>query len=348
MIRKFYGIELLRFLASLAIVIFHWGLSFGFLNLDANYTYHSILKIIYAHGDVAVSIFFVISGIVFSNIYLEEKENSSFVGFFIKRFARLYPLHILTLLLIIVIQFLFSNIFGNNQLYTFNDLYHLFLNIFLLLGIGLEEGRSFNSPVWTVAMEIYVYFVFFFCIAYIKKYRILFVLLIYSLIIVADKTNVIELDFIRRYLNLAWFLDYARLFFSGVFIFLIEKKFKDSKFLYIGTIFLFVITSSIKFYFFIFIPSLVMLFVLIDKIIISKEIKKIFEILGSLTYSMYLLHTVTFLYLLFILKVFDKVSFFYSNTAFISYVAATIALSLLSFRYFEKPLNIKIRKKFLT
>jgi peptidoglycan/LPS O-acetylase OafA/YrhL len=347
MMRKFYGIELLRFLASLAIVIFHWGLSFGFLDLDANYTYKNIFNIIYLHGDIAVSIFFVISGIVFSNVYLDEKKNSSFVSFFVKRFARLYPLHILTLFLIIIIQFLFSYIFGSNQLYTFNDLYHLFLNIFLLLGIGLEEGRSFNSPVWTVAMEVYVYFVFFFCIAYIRKYKILFVLLIYSLIIVVDKTNAVELDFIRRYLNLAWFIDYARLFFSGVFIFLLEKKFRDSKFLYIGTILLLIITSVIKFYFFIFIPSLVMFFVLIDKIITSKEIKKIFEILGSLTYSMYLLHTVTFLYLLFILRVFDKVSFFYLDITFILYLASTILLSLLSFRYFEKPLNIKIREKLL-
>ena len=347
MMRKFYGIELLRFLASLAIVIYHWGLSFGFLNLDANNTYENIFNIIYLHGDDAVSIFFVISGIVFSNIYLDEKDNSSFVNFFVKRFARLYPLHILTLILIIIIQFLFLYIFGSNQLYTYNDLYHFFLNFFLLLGIGLEEGRSFNVPVWTVAMEIYVYFVFFFLIAYIKKYKILFILLVYSLIIIIDKTKAVELDFIRKYLNLTWFIDYARLFFSGVLIFLIEKKFRDSKFLYFATISLLIIASVIKFYYFIFIPSLVMFFVLIDKIITSSETKKIFQVLGSLTYSMYLLHTVTFLYLLFILKVFDKVSIFYSDITFILYVFGTILLSLISFNYFEKPLNIKIRQKLL-
>jgi len=346
--RKFYGIELLRFVASLTIVIFHWGLSFGFLNLADNYTYKNILNTIYLHGDVAVSIFFVISGVVFSNIYLDKKDNSSFKNFFIKRFARLYPLHIITLTLIIIIQFLFFKIFGSNQLYTFNDFYHFLLNIFLLLGVGFEEGRSFNSPVWTVALEIYVYFIFFFLITQIKKHQILLVALVYALIIIVDKTKAMELDFISRYINLTFFLDFARLFFSGVLIFLIEKKFKDSKYLYIGTALLLIIASVIKFYFFIFIPALVMLFVLLDKIIVSNQIKKIFVILGNLTYSMYLLHTVTFLYLLFVLRTFDKMNLFYSDFSFIFYLTGTILLSLLSFNYIEKPLNTKIRKKFLT
>jgi peptidoglycan/LPS O-acetylase OafA/YrhL len=90
-----------------------------------------------------------------------------------------------------------------------------------------------------------------------------------------------------------------------------------------------------------------MLFVLLDKIIISNQTRKVFVILGNLTYSMYLLHTVTFLYLLFILKLFDKIWFLYLNSFFIFYLIGTILLSLLSFFYIEKPLNVKIRKKFL-
>jgi len=346
--RKFYGIELLRFVASLFIVIYHWGLSFRFLNLAENNTYQNFLGLIYSHGSIAISIFFVISGVVFSNIYLEEKDSSSFKNFFVKRFARLYPLHILTLVLIIIIQFFFFKIFGSSQLYTFNDFYHFFLNIFFLLGIGLEEGRSFNSPVWTVALEIYIYFIFFFLITLIKKYQIRIVLLVYTFIIIIDKTNATELNFISRYVNLDFFIDFARLFFSGVLIFLIEKKFKNSKYLYIGTVLLLTITSFGKFYFFIFVPSLVMFFILIDKIVVSKKIRKIFVILGSLTYSMYLLHTVIFLYLLFVLKIFDKISFFYTNYSFVFYLIGTIVISLLSFNYIEKPLNKNIRKKFLT
>ena len=173
-------------------------------------------------------------------------------------------------------------------------------------------------------------------------------MLVYTFIIIIDKTNATELNFISRYVNLDFFIDFARLFFSGVLIFLIEKKFKNSKYLYIGTVLLLTITSFGKFYFFIFVPSLVMFFILIDKIVVSKKIRKIFVILGSLTYSMYLLHTVIFLYLLFVLKTFDKISFFYTNYSFVFYLIGTIVISLLSFNYIEKPLNKNIRKKFLT
>lgn len=346
--RKFHGIELLRFLASLCIVIFHWGFSFAVLDLAESKTFNDILGVIYLHGGVAVSIFFVISGIVFSNVYLEQKGDSTFKDFFIKRFARLYPLHILTLLLIIVIQSLFLNNLGSYQLYEDNNLYHFFLNIFLLLGFGLEDGKSFNQPVWTVALEIYIYVIFFFLITLIKKYQILSVLIVYSIILIIDKTNIIGLGFIDRNLKYsAPFIDFARLFFSGVFIFLIEKKYKNSNYLTIVTLLLLVITTIVKFYFFIFIPALVMLFVLIDKISLSDRIKRIFEILGNLTYSMYLIHTVSFLYFLYILEMFDKISFFNTNFSFFLYLFITILLSLFSFYFIEKPLNMKIRNKFL-
>ena len=86
--KRYYGIEFLRFISSLSIVIYHWGTSFSPLNLNENYIYNNFLSLIYLYGDTAVSIFFVISGIVFSNIYL-NKKNISFRNFFIKRFARL-------------------------------------------------------------------------------------------------------------------------------------------------------------------------------------------------------------------------------------------------------------------
>ena len=346
--RKYYGIELLRFLASLCIVLFHWGFSFAVLDLAEEKTYSHILNKIYLNGGVAVSIFFVISGIVFSNIYLDKENKSSFKDFFIKRFARLYPLHILTLFLIIGIQFLFLRNFGDYQLYEDNSFYHFILNIFLLLGLGFEDGKSFNQPVWSVAIEIYVYFIFFFLITLIKKFQITAVICVYSIILIIDKSNIIGLDFLNRNENYTVpFLDYARLFFSGVFLFLIEKKIKNLKYLLIGTVFLLILTTLVKFYFFIFIPSLVMLFILFDRIITSNILKKIFSIMGNLTYSMYLIHTVSFLCLLYVLKTMDKISFFASSLSFWLYVVGTILISLLSFYYIEKPLNIKIREKLI-
>ena len=105
--KQYYGIELLRFFSSVGIMVYHYSTSFFYLNLGNAYPFSSSLNLIYIYGDYAVSTFFVISGLVFSNIYLRQNNNESLKKFFIKRFARLYPLHILTLILILFLQLIF-------------------------------------------------------------------------------------------------------------------------------------------------------------------------------------------------------------------------------------------------
>jgi peptidoglycan/LPS O-acetylase OafA/YrhL len=347
--KKYYGIELLRFLSSLTIVIYHWGTSFGQLNLSSSYPYRSILGAIYNHGSYAVSIFFVISGLVFSNIYLNQ-EKSSFGNFFIKRLARLYPLHILTLFLLVIIQFILFKILGSYQLYTFNDFYHFLLNFFFILGWGLEEGRSFNSPAWTVSFEIVIYFIFFFSIWLINKFKILAIIFIYGIFLLIDKIavyDVKDIGFLNSLGMLDWFIDFCRLFFSGVFLFFITKKFKNFKYLIlialIGLFFSFV--GNFKLHLFCF--SLVLCFILIDNLKVFDGLKKTFQILGNLTYSMYLFHTVTFLIIFLILTIFDKINLFYEDYFFFFYIFFTFAISFYSFKFFEKPLNKKIREKLI-
>ena len=347
--KKYYGIELLRFLSSLTIMIYHWGTSFGHLNLNSSYPYTSSLKIIYNHGSYAVAIFFVISGLVFSNIYLNQ-EKSTLSNFFIKRLARLYPLHILTLFLIIVIQFIFFKILGSYQLYTFNDFYHFLLNFFFILGWGLEEGRSFNSPAWTVSFEIVIYFIFFFSIWLINKFKILSVIFIYGIFLSIDKLvsyNITDISFLNSVSMLDWFIDFCRLFFSGVFLFFLTKKFENFKYLLlvalIGLIFSFI--GNFKLH--LFCPSLVLFFILIDNFKVLDGLRKIFQLLGNLTYSMYLFHTVTFLTSFLILTIFNKINLFYESYFFLFYIFFTFTISFYSFKYFEKPLNKKIREKLI-
>ena len=155
------------------------------------------------------------------------------------------------------------------------------------------------------------------------------------------------MQLIKEYISFGYFIHYAKLFFSGVLIFLLEKKFKNFKYLLTGTTLFFLFSFIVNFYFFIFIPSLVMFFVLIDRVIIFDRLKKILQTLGNLTYSMYLLHTFTFLFLLFFLKLFNKTSYFYLNSVFIFYLATTVVLSFFSYHYFEKFWNEKIRKNFI-
>lgn len=343
--QRYYHIELLRFLCALIVAIYHWGISFELMNMQSNDTFNYILNAAYENGDRAVPVFFVISGLVFANVYLSKSENETLYNFSIKRFARLYPLHLLTLFLILFVQTLFYKIFGKYELYTLNDLYHFFLNITFLLGFNFENGRSFNSPVWTVGQEIFIYFLFFSLIVYIKKYDIKLTFMIYLIFLFLDKIKFAEMNFIKNYVYLAYFIDFVRLFFSGVFIFLITKKFGNSKSLLVLSL-LFLAASfigSFKLHLFCF--SLVLLFVILDNFELKNTMKKIYTFLGSLTYSIYLLHTLTFLIFLFCLKIFNKIDLFYYDFTFLFYIAFTIFISAISFKFFEHKFNKLIRNK---
>ena len=345
--QRFYCVELLRFLCASTVAIYHWGTSFEIMQMNNNDTFRNYLEILYDFGDYAVPVFFVISGLVFANVYLSQEKKETIRNFTVKRIARLYPLHLLTFISILLLQFSFLKLYGNYELYTFNDLKHFFLNITLLLGWGFEEGRSFNTPVWTVSQEIAIYYLFFVLISLINKYNFKLIFLIYFIFLLIDKTKFTETGFINDYINFTYFVDFVKLFFSGIFIYFLLYKFKNyKKLFFISSILLMLaFIGSFKLHLFCF--SIVTIFVLIDKVDFNQKIKSIFIFLGNLTYSIYLLHTLTFLIMLLILKLLNNIDFFYTKTAFFLYLIFTFTSSIISFTYFESKMNKDIRNRFL-
>ena len=116
--------------------------------------FYDIFFFAYNDGWLAVQFFFVLSGFIFFNLYLKKINNRQidFKKFFILRFSRLYPLHFLTLLLILFISFLLIE----NNFLSNTDLKHFFLNIFLIQNWGFEDGYSFNTPAWSISIEILI------------------------------------------------------------------------------------------------------------------------------------------------------------------------------------------------
>ena len=98
---------------------------------------------------------------------------------------------------------------------------------------------------------------------------------------------------------------------------------------------------------YLFAPSVLLLFTLSDNFKIFHKGRKCFEFFGSLTYSIYLFHTVTFLFGLLFLKIFDNSKFLNNEIYFIFYLLFTIFISYFSFKFFEKPLNRKIRERLI-
>lgn len=171
-VERFYLLDIMRGLASLAIVVWHYQ-NFFFLSPGAlapgfersTQPFYGILALGYEQGWRAVQVFFVLSGFVFFHQYSEAIRKGA-VGagrFFVYRFSRLYPLHFATLLFVAAGQFISRLVDGQDIVYPCNDWPHFALN--LLFAVDWMPGRwrcnSFNAPVWSVSIEILLYITFF-------------------------------------------------------------------------------------------------------------------------------------------------------------------------------------------
>lgn len=192
-IQRFHSIDVLRGFAALTVVFTHWrhffynGTVFGNYNIDSLPLY-SILFPLYDGGLHAVALFFSLSGFVFFWLYSGRINNKSISvwNFSVLRFSRLYPLHFITLLVVLLLQLFMYYRIGDFFIYKENDLYHFILNIFFISEWGLQRGQSFNGPIWSVSIEILLYSIFFIiCRIISARISVLFLFTIFGLISVA-------------------------------------------------------------------------------------------------------------------------------------------------------------------
>ena len=304
--------------------------------------FYSILNIVYNYGHLGVPMFWAISGFVFAFVYLDETKTIKGKQFFINRFARLYPLHFATLIIVAFVQFVNFRFFENFQIYQSNDLYHFILQFFFISGWGFEKGYSFNAPIWSVSIELVVYVFFFFSIIYLNKYKFKFVIPIYLLLLTIDKLNILETFTFAG----STLIDCAKLFYSGILIFYIQKIFSKKIFLLIISLFLMIMSFIGNFKLFLFFPSLLLFFVSIE-IFIHERLKNIFSILGNLTYAIYLLHIPVQISLILLVGYFNIGNeIFINNYFFVVYIFFMLFLSYFCFNLYEKPINKKIRAFF--
>ena len=348
MTKKYSSIELLRFFSALGVVFYHYKITFvqdwGIISFDSlveKLPFFDYLNVIYNYGFYGVQIFFVISGFVFAHVYIAKDNLVNAKEFFINRFARLYPLHFASIVLLILFYFLdpeFIRYYFNSAKNTYIDLYHFFLNIFFIQAWGFERGWSFVAPSWSISVEIAVYIAFFLLLRYFRLYKINLTLFIITLLFISHKTQ--SLDFKYN--------EYILLFFMGVAVYQLSKTTKPIIFLIFCIFFLYMSFYGRNFKILLFCPSLLMLMVIIDNYIKNLKVKNLFTVLGNTTYALYLLH---YPYMLLFLWIESKYIFFknfyISYLFFIFFFLSLILLSIISFYIFEKPLNKKIRLKFL-
>ena len=114
-----------------------------------------------------VDFFFVLSGFVIAGNYRRRLDEPRQVArFVVVRFGRLYPLHLFVLLLFVafeVVRLALPQLQGAGAPPPFtggNSFGNLGLNLFLLQGTGLASELTWNGPSWSISSEFFAYLAF--------------------------------------------------------------------------------------------------------------------------------------------------------------------------------------------
>ncbi|WP_311972272.1 acyltransferase family protein [Bradyrhizobium campsiandrae] len=160
-------LDSIRGIAAVTVVIHHVILMPTFLAAFPNRAW--IDCAFFRSGGFMVDLFFVLSGIVMSLNYLQpDFGRFSLREFMARRFARVYPLHIVMLLVLLLFRLariglglvMAGIVVTAPAAFEVNNGYSFFLNVFLLQSVGLVQYLSWNAPSWSISVEFYTYLVF--------------------------------------------------------------------------------------------------------------------------------------------------------------------------------------------
>ncbi|WP_159476908.1 acyltransferase [Dyadobacter sp. 3J3] len=131
-------------------------------------------------GSHFVDFFFVLSGFIIYHNYAHLSVGSAQIKFMKNRFYRLYPLHILMLVIFLLLEIgkflLFSQGIFKSPVFEKNNITSFIVNLFFLQSFNITP-ISWNYPSWSISAEIVAYIVFCLTIVYVNKvtrsYRII-------------------------------------------------------------------------------------------------------------------------------------------------------------------------------
>ncbi len=163
--RHFNALDLSRLLAACAVLFWHYQ---HFFVPPVDYQFHvnraavsplyRELWWLFDYGHVAVQYFWAVSGFVFAHVYLADAGARG--RFWLARVARLWPLHLLTLAVVAVLQSAYNGVNGTEFIYHHQDAKHFLLSLGLAHYWGWQADQSFNGPSWSLSTEILAYAAF--------------------------------------------------------------------------------------------------------------------------------------------------------------------------------------------
>lgn len=143
-----------RALPPLVLVLFHFCEQRGYFDVPA-------IDLFVGKGYIWVEFFFALSGFILIHVYGARFRMSGYATFLKTRLARLYPLHLATLLLLLALVWFTRAIAPlTGQTSIFDQPYHPIVsgitfvaNLFLVQAWNIFPYLSWNAPAWFVSVE---------------------------------------------------------------------------------------------------------------------------------------------------------------------------------------------------
>ena len=360
-LERLYLLDLARAFAATSVVLQHYQhFYYDKINLFVrqDQPFFDIIGFFYLFGSQAVPFFYMLSGFIFFNFYLEKiyKKEISFKKFAILRFSRLYPLHLLTLVLVIFFQQIYLSFENDYFIFKQNNLKNFFQHFFLIQQWPFMEGglESFNAPSFSISVEMFLYISFFIIsLRFLKNIVQTIMVTIIALILYF---------FFESNLNLGIFL----FFFGGVIYYLIkiilkylDKNKKKNLFILFSINFL-VLSGTLDGFFlnlqvniqtnyggkimfllyFIKFPLIIINLTLIQTFF--KNLGKKTQIFGDISYTVYLVHFPIQIIFHILNKKFFELNY-NSSLTFISFIVIVFIVSFITYKFFELPTKNLIR-----
>ena len=374
---RFHSLDIIRGMAAISVVFWHWQHFFydGSLPrefITQNQPFYSVFFLLYHKGWLAVDFFFSLSGFIFFWLYAKNinEKNISNWHFFVLIFSRLYPLHIVTFIYVLLAQILFFSEYKDYFVYPNNDFYHAILHLFLAPNWGFEKGWSFNAPVWSVSIEILVYALFFVaCLNFKMNLRFSLILIVFGLLIFEIRP-VLGRGIFSFFIGGLTYISYLQIcqrdwvkktlyFLLVTVIFLWISVFFETKFNWFWPVFYTTLSSqlpsewhsfvgeltargAVLFVTALLFPLTIMCAALIETWRGSFCEKFIF--LGNISYSSYLLHfPIQLVFFVLAAKFNFGQEFFYTQKSMLIYFLILIPACLASYYLFERPVQRLLR-----
>lgn len=331
-----------RFLAAIAVVIFHFNKQVFPFSING-------IKEITGFLNVLVSYFFVLSGFILT---INAAEKVDLKRFYFNRFSRIYPVYIVALLFTLLL------IISIRPLSFSWDFHRILLSVFLVQAWNEKYALVLNYPAWSLSVEAFFYLLFPFLYKGLQQFSFRRRVYIAGTFWLLMQGLFISLSFTRHSFVLYNPLFHLSTFLIGVLggLFYREKRqwiityYKTAVqvFFVLVLLFLFLILSGNQLFRMAYHNGLLAPFFILFIFIVAENKSTFFnwfgnrkpEYLGEISYGIYILQVPVFRLLTQTVNMKVNVS---ATAFFYVYIILLVIISVISYELIEKPSRLFLR-----